>query len=66
MDIVSQKSFIKLDKQITCEYICQEAQKIVTKFQQAQPDLSEVFLVMEIKTISQTIDETICKLEYKN
>lgn len=66
MDTVSQKCFIKLNKQITCEYICQEAQKLVTKFQQNQLDLSDSFLVIDIITVSQTIDDALPRLEYKN
>ena len=68
MDIVSQKYYIKLDKQIACEFICQQVQKIVTQFQQANgQDLSEALLMLEIKNIAHTAEiNPICKLEFKN
>lgn len=67
MDTVSQKSYIRLDKPLQCEYICQEVQKLLTKFQQqGVQDFTDSFLVLEIKSISYTIDETVCKLELKN
>lgn len=67
MDTVSQKAYIRLDKQIPCEYICQTVQNIVTKFQQAtQKPLDDSFLVIEIKEISSTEDSTIPKLDFKN
>lgn len=67
MDTVSQKYYVKLDKQIPCEYICQQVQKIVTKFQQANgQDLSETLLILEIKNISYSDDNAIPKLEFKN
>lgn len=68
MDIVSQKYYIKLDKQIACEFICQQVQKIVTQFQKTNgQDLSEALLMLEIKTIAHTAEANpICKLEFKN
>lgn len=68
MDAVSQKYYIKLDKQIACEFICQQVQKIVTQFQKTNgQDLSETLLVLEIKNISHTAEPNpICKLEFKN
>lgn len=68
MDAVSQKYYIKLDQQITCEFICQQAQKIVTQFQKANgQDLSEALLILEVKNISHTAEANpICKLEFKN
>lgn len=66
MDTVSQKFYIKLDKQISCEYICKQVGKIVTKSQQNGKDLSESFLVLEIRDISYSDSEPIPKLEFKN
>lgn len=67
MDTVSQKYYFKLNEQLSCEHVCQELQKLVTKFQKHQgQDLSNSLLIIEIKNIVQTVDETICKLEFKN
>jgi hypothetical protein len=49
-----------------CEYICQKVQELVNKFQVAGGNLSDSFIVMNIKTISQNDDSSIPKLEFNN
>lgn len=67
MDTVSQKYYIKLDKQINCDFICQQLQNMVIKFQNINgQELSETLLILEIKNIAHTTDLiTTCRLEYK-
>jgi hypothetical protein len=67
MDTVSQKFFIKLDQQTSCDYICKELQKLISKFQQKNgQDMTDSLLIIEMKNIVKTVDDTICKLEFKN
>lgn len=56
---------ITLNKNIQCEYICQQIQKLVTKFQQDGGDLSESVLVIDIIQTIDSGDGHIPKLEYK-
>jgi hypothetical protein len=55
---------IRLDKQIQCEYICQEIQSLINNHQQTSPNIDSV-LVLEIKTIEHTVDDYIPKIELK-
>lgn len=56
---------ITLNKQISCEYICEQVQKIVNKFQNSN-DTANLVLVIDVKEITQTTDDLIRKIEYKN
>lgn len=56
---------ITLNKQISCEYICEQVQKIVTK-SQSENGTANLVLVIDIKNITQTTDSLIPKIEYKN
>jgi len=55
---------ITLNKDIQCEYICQQIQKLVTKFQQSGEDLSQSILVIDIIKTVDGGDNHIPKLEY--
>ena len=57
---------IKLDKNIDCNYICQLLQNLTNEFQMSGANLPESILILDIKPISQTDDNLIPKLEYKN
>lgn len=56
---------ITLNKQISCEHICEQVQKIVTKFQNSN-GTANLVLVIDVKEITQTTDDLIPKIEYKN
>jgi hypothetical protein len=58
------KIAINLNKDIQCEYICQQIQKLVTKFQQGGGNLPESVLVIDIIQILDGGDNHIPKLEY--
>lgn len=57
--------YIKLDKQIPCEYLCLIIQQEIEKHQKNTPTLGHSILVLEIKDIQDSISE-IPKLEYVN
>jgi hypothetical protein len=59
------KIAINLNKDIQCEYICQQIQKLVTKFQQGGGNLPESVLVIDIITTLDSGDNHIPKIEYK-
>jgi hypothetical protein len=68
MDTVSQlqKIIIRLDKpQVPCEIICEKVQSLINKSAQSGINLSDSFLTIEIKTVSQVNDDSIPKLEHK-
>ena len=54
--------FIKLDKNITCEYVCGQVSSLVTSFIKDNGDISEYLLTLDIKPISVTIDPTVPKI----
>lgn len=56
---------ITLNKNIQCEYICQQIQKLVTKFQQDGGNLPESVLVIDIIQTVDSGDSHIPKIEYK-
>lgn len=56
---------ITLNKDIQCEYICQQIQKLVAKFQQDGGNLSESVLVIDIIKTIDGGDSHIPKIEYK-
>lgn len=58
------KFAINLNKDIQCDYICQQIQKLVTKFQQSGEDLSQSVLVIDIIRIIDGGNNHIPKIEY--
>lgn len=63
MEYQPQKAILRLDKQISCEQICLYVQNLVAKYQKNQNDISNCFLVLEIKNISSVYDDAVPKLE---
>ena len=59
------KIAINLNKDIQCEYICQQIQKLITKFQQGGGNLPESVLVIDIIQTLDGGDNHMPKLEYK-
>ncbi len=58
--------FIKLDREISCDYICQLAQKLVNEFHQQHGAISDCILVMDIKKpIDHSGDSPQLKIELK-
>jgi hypothetical protein len=57
---------LKIQNNMQCEYICQRVQELVNKFQGAGGNLSDSFIVMSIKTVSQNDESSILKLEFSN
>lgn len=57
---------IKLDKEISCEYICQRIQKLVNKLNNSQQNVAGSVLVMDIRPISDGGNDHIPKIEFKN
>ena len=57
---------IKLDKDISCENICQILSKAINDYRNANNDLINSILVIDIKTITDDTIESVPKLEYKN
>lgn len=55
---------INLNKNIECEYICQQIQKLVTKFQQGGGNLPESVIVIDIIQTIDGGDNHIPKIEY--
>jgi hypothetical protein len=58
------KIAITLNKNIECEYICKQIQKLVNKFQQSSQDISGAVLVLDIIQTIDGGDHHIPKLEY--
>ena len=58
------KFAINLNKNIECEYICQQIQKLVTRFQQDGGNLPQSVLVIDIIQTVDGGDNHIPKLEY--
>lgn len=54
--------FIRLDKNISCEYICQQVNLLVKEFMQSDKDIKECLLTLDIRPISSTIDPSVPKI----
>lgn len=54
--------FIRLDKNITCEYICQQVNLLVKDFMQSDKNIKECLLTLDIRPISSTIDPNVPKI----
>jgi uncharacterized protein YihD (DUF1040 family) len=57
---------ITLNKNISCENICEKIQKLVNEYGKNSSNLEDSILVIEIKQINTTNTDTIPKLEYNN
>ena len=55
-----------LNKPVACEQICQSIQKIINKFQQETGQIDNLMLVIDIKSVTDSADTLIPKLELKN
>jgi hypothetical protein len=58
------KIYITLNKDIQCEHICQQVQKLVNNFQQSSQDISRAILVLDIIQTIDGGDNHIPKLEF--
>lgn len=54
--------FIRLDKNIACEYICQQVSLLVKDFMESDKDIKECLLTLDIRPISSTIDPSVPKI----
>lgn len=50
--------YISLNRQIQCEYICQQLEKFVTEYQKSNVDISNSILVISIKQPIDSIPHT--------
>lgn len=56
---------IRIQNQMNCEFICQKVHAAITKYQKDNPDLNDTLIVIDIKKISQNIEEELHYLEHK-
>jgi hypothetical protein len=54
---------ITLNKEISCEQICEMIASMVNQYRISQPDLSNSIMVIDIKDISNSIDPEVPKIE---
>jgi hypothetical protein len=54
--------FIKLDKNIACEYICQQVNSLVKEFMESDINIKECLLTIDIRPISSTTDPSVPKI----
>jgi len=64
--VLNSKVSIKLDKQLSCEYICNHIQKLVNSYSQQYNDLSNFLLVCELKEITTTNQTLLPRIGLKN
>lgn len=57
---------IRLDKDISCEQMCQTLGRVINEYRLSSPDLSDCVLVIDIKKITESLIDTMPKLEHKN
>ena len=57
--------FIRLDKNISCEYICKQVNLLVREFMESDKNIKECLLTLDIRPISSTIDPSVPKIEGK-
>lgn len=55
-----------LGNDIACEKLCKDIGKVVTKLAQSGIDMSLCQLVIDIKTVTDSKESLLPKLEYKN
>jgi len=56
---------IRIQPNMPCEYICQQMQAALMSYQKHNSDLSDCFLVIDIKKVSSDCD-SIPKIEHKS
>lgn len=54
--------FIKLDKNISCEYICKQVNLLVREFMESDKNIKESLLTLDIRPISFTQDPNVPKI----
>lgn len=64
--MLNSKVSIKLDKQLSCEYICSHIQKLINFYSQQHNDLSNFLLVCELKEITTTNQTLLPRIGLKN
>jgi len=66
----SQRDFMlisfSLNKQISCDQICNQIQKMIHKFQKETGQVDNLIMVVDIKIPTETTDSYLPKLELKN
>ena len=50
---------------MNCEVICQKVQNAIVKYHKDNPDLNDSWIIIDIKRISQSIEQEVNCLEYK-
>ena len=55
---------IRIQSDMPCEYICQQIQAALMSYHKNNPDLSDCFLVIDIKKVTNDCD-IIPKIEHK-
>lgn len=55
---------IKLDKELSCEYICHQIQKLISDYLSSNTN-KDILLHIDIKQITDAV-EVVPKLEHKN
>lgn len=62
------KAYLRLDKQIPCDYICKHVQDLINKFHTKtnSQDTSGALLILEIKNIGHEDNSLMYRLEHKN
>lgn len=59
------KIAISLNKNIECDYICRQIQSLVNKYQQNSQDISRAVLVIDIVSVTDSLDSLMPKIEYR-
>jgi hypothetical protein len=54
--------FIKLDKDISCEYICNQVQLLVQDFMKSDKNIKELLLSLDIRPVSYTVDPNVPRI----
>ena len=54
--------FIKLDKDVACEYICKQIRSLVNDYMQHDKNIKECLLSIDIRPVSSTIDPNVPKI----
>jgi hypothetical protein len=57
---------IKLDKQLSCDYICSHIQNLINSYTAENIDLSKYLLVCELKEITETNQTLLPRIGFKN
>jgi hypothetical protein len=56
---------IKIESEMSCEYICKRVHEAILKYQKDNPDLTDTMVIIDIKKHSNDVD-LIPKLEFKD